>query len=412
MFCAAIRAVHELFWAFILMPLVGLNPICGVLAIAIPYSGVFAKVYAEIFQETDKRPLDGLPGNTSGINRFFYGIFPLIRNEVIHYTSYPFECALRSSTVLGFIGLPTLGFYLETAFREGLYSEAFFILIVFYLLIISLKFWLRTSLFVPYVLISFAFISKELSFSQDNVLRFLKEIIPWPMRKEGFYEGSGSLSFNWEGLVDWVDNIISNEAIPGLFNTVILTQIAMVGAGLFALILFPTLCKWFLGPRLRKGFSVLLIIVRSTPEYILAYVFILLWGPSMLPAIFAIILHNGAITAYLIANDANQVRLEQDDPQKAINKYFYRIIPRIYGQFLAFLFYRWEVMIKESSILGILGIYTLGFYIDGAIDDDKLDKVLLLIMVTASLNIIIDSISQVIRKRGWVNPKHITNNSI
>jgi phosphonate transport system permease protein len=40
------------------------------------------------------------------------------------------------------------------------------------------------------------------------------------------------------------------------------------------------------------------------------------------------------------------------------------MLSRVYGQFLAFLFYRWEVMMRESAILGILGIYTLGFYID------------------------------------------------
>ena len=44
LFCAFIRAIHEIFWAFIFLPVVGLNSICGVLAIAIPYGGIFAKV--------------------------------------------------------------------------------------------------------------------------------------------------------------------------------------------------------------------------------------------------------------------------------------------------------------------------------------------------------------------------------
>ncbi|MBT6629533.1 MAG: ABC transporter permease, partial [Gemmatimonadetes bacterium] len=60
-FCACVRAVHELFWAFLFLPVVGLTPICGILAIGIPYAGVFAKVYAEILQEADRRPLAGLP---------------------------------------------------------------------------------------------------------------------------------------------------------------------------------------------------------------------------------------------------------------------------------------------------------------------------------------------------------------
>ncbi len=53
---------------------------------------------------------------------------------------------------------------------------------------------------------------------------------------------------------------------------------------------------------------------------------------------------------------------------------------------------------RESAILGVLGIYTLGFYIDSAFSENKMDKALVLILFTAILNMTIDSISQRIRK--------------
>ena len=56
-------------------------------------------------------------------------------------------------------------------------------------------------------------------------------------------------------------------------------------------------------------------------------------------------------------------------------------------------------MMRESAILGILGIYTLGFFIDSAIDDDKLDKAMFLILITALLNMVIDTVSQRVRRR-------------
>ena len=143
LFCAFIRAIHEIFWAFIFLPIVGLNSVCGVLAIAIPYAGVFAKVYAEIVQESDHRPLEGVPKASGGLSRFVYGVLPVIYNDAKHYTGYRFECALRSSAILGFVGLPTLGFHLETVFREGMYSEAAALLYAFYLLIVSLKYWIK-----------------------------------------------------------------------------------------------------------------------------------------------------------------------------------------------------------------------------------------------------------------------------
>jgi phosphonate transport system permease protein len=51
--CAFLRSIHELFWALLLIQVSGLTPTTGVLAIAIPYSGIFAKVFAEMIEEAD-----------------------------------------------------------------------------------------------------------------------------------------------------------------------------------------------------------------------------------------------------------------------------------------------------------------------------------------------------------------------
>ena len=66
---------------------------------------------------------------------------------------------------------------------------------------------------------------------------------------------------------------------------------------------------------------------------------------------------------------------------------------------LALLFYRWEVIMRETAILGILGIATLGFYVDSAFADLRFDRAILLIAITALLNICIDVISRSIRSR-------------
>ena len=403
--CAFVRAIHEIFWAFIFLPIVGLNPICGVLAIALPYAGIFAKVYAEILQEADAKPLRGLPIHTHALVRFFYGVLPGVYADLANYTAYRFECALRSSAVLGFIGLPTLGFHLETAFREGLYVQAAALLYIFYLLIASLKYWLKAKLAPLYVALSLLLISKDIAFSWSNMSRFLTyEILPWPMRRQGFLDGSRDIALPWSSLWQWLSKIFTSEIGPGLYNTILLTQIALVGTGLFTLLAFAALSHHFAGPISRRIARYIIVVVRTTPEYILAYVFVLLWGPSMLPAIVAITLHNGAILAHLSGQHADLITLAPDAPKGRVNRYFYEVLPRVYGPFLAFLFYRWEIIMRESALLGILGIYTLGFFIDSAIADDKLDKAMLLIFSTAILNMAIDSISQRVRQHLRIPP--------
>jgi phosphonate transport system permease protein len=400
LFCAFIRSVHELFWAFLLMPLTGLNATCGILAIAIPYAGVFAKIFAEIAQESDRNPAEGLSATVSPISRFLYTTLPIIYQDLKNYTSYRFECALRSSAILGFIGLPTLGYHLETAFREGMYSEAAALLYCFYLLILSLHIWARPQLILIPLLAAVFWISWDTSLSLANASRFLSyDIIPWPIRQAGFYDGSQTLQFSLVPVLHWLYDIIVSQALPGIWNTVLLTQIALVCSALFALVSFPPATSNLCGRAGRGTSHLLLVVLRTTPEYILAYVFLQLWGPSMLPAIGALFLHNGAILAYLTARNANLLVLPFDASRKRLNRFFFELLPRIYGQFLAFLFYRWEVIMRESAILGILGIPTLGYFIDSAISLDHLDTALLLIIISGLLNMAVDSCSQIIRRR-------------
>lgn len=399
-FCSFIRSVHELFWAFLLIPLTGLNPVCGMLAIAIPYGGTFAKVYAEIAQEAQSRPREDLPPATPRLSVFAYTLLPLIYRDLKGYTAYRFECALRSSAVLGFIGLPTLGYHLETAFREGLYSEAAGLLYCFYLLILSLKFWARPRLIPVLLLLAVILSSWETSLSLANISRFFGyDIIPWPMRAEGYYEGSRLIHFDAAQTLLWLKELLATEALPGLWISILLTQSALVLTALFALLAFPFASRHIYGRFGRSVSHVVLVVLRTTPEYILAYIFLQLWGPSALPALVALLLHNGAILAFLESGKADRIELPFDASVGRINRYLFEILPRSYGQFLAFLFYRWEVIMRESAILGLVGIQTLGFYIDSAISLDHLDTALVLITVTALCNMAIDGCSQVIRQR-------------
>ena len=118
----------------------------------------------------------------------------------------------------------------------------------------------------------------------------------------------------------------------------------------------------------------------------------------MLPAIVALSLHNGAIIGHLIGRQSEQMPRRPDSP-RGLDFYAYEALPRVYGQFLAFLFYRWEVIMRETAILGILGVTTLGFYIDNAFEDIRFDVALVLILITATLNICVDMISRGIRSR-------------
>ncbi|WP_417547973.1 PhnE/PtxC family ABC transporter permease [Marinobacter segnicrescens] len=387
-FCAFIRAIHELFWALIFLQFFGFHPLTGVLAIAIPYAGIFAKVYSEILDEADQEPRNLLPSGVGALSAFVYTRIPDCWEQLRTYTSYRLECGFRSSAILGFVGLPTLGFYLESAFSQGHYSEAGAVLLLFYALIATIPLWVRPRLLPFYIVAAPFFLGDGMPIMWGNVRRFFTEdIVPAPLRETSS-----------EPFWPWLSDLVVNQALPGIWNTLLLTQMALVATGVIALLAFPLISRHF-GNRLsRTGGHVLLVIARSTPEYILAYILLQLWGPSMLPAVVALALHNGGIIGHLIGRQSSTIGLRPDAP-RGLMRYGYELVPRVYPSFLAFLFYRWEIIMRETAILGILGIYTLGFYVDSAIQNIQFDKAMILILVTALLNIGIDGLSRRIRRR-------------
>ncbi len=387
--CAFIRAIHELFWALIFLQIFGLHPLTGLLAIGLPYAATFAKVYAEILEEGDKASLQVVSYQASVISTFFYARLPDLWTHFKTYTLYRLECGLRSSAILGFVGLPTMGYTLSSAFMEGHYSVVWALLLLFYLLIATIRYWVRPALLPFYIIAAPFIIANDTEISFENVQRFFTEdIIPAPLRN------GESLSTSWH----WFSDLIINQALPGIANTLVLTQIALVATGVLSLLLFPLISKHFFNPAGRSLGHVLLVVMRSTPEYILAYILLQLWGPSMFPAIVALALHNGAIIGHLIGRYSSEIQLRVDTV-KGLNRYLYELLPRLYGQFLAFLFYRWEIILRESAILGILGIATLGFYIDSSIQELHFDKAMILIVITALLNVLVDSISRYLRAK-------------
>ncbi len=387
--CAFIRAIHELFWALIFLQIFGLHPLTGLLAIGLPYAATFAKIYAEILEEGDKSALQAIGHNVSTISSFFYARLPDLWAHFKTYTLYRLECGLRSSAILGFVGLPTLGYSLSSAFMEGHYSVVWALLLLFYLLIASIRYWVRPALLPVYIIAAPFIIANDSQISFENVARFFTEdIIPAPIRN------GETLAETWH----WFSDLFMTQALPGIANTLVLTQIALVVTGALALIMFPLISRHFFQRTGRGIGHLLLVVMRSTPEYILAYIFLQLWGPSMLPAIAALALHNGAIIGHLIGRYSTEMTLRLD-AAVGLNRYFYEMVPRLYGQFLAFLFYRWEIILRESAILGILGIATLGFYIDSSIQELYFDKAMILIVITALLNVGVDALSRYLRAR-------------
>lgn len=131
-----LRSVPELVWALVFVRVVGLGPAAGVLAIALTYGGMLGKVYAEILESGDAQVTQTLLRNgASRLQAFAYGLLPQNAAELTSYTVYRWECAIRSSVVLGFVGAGGLGQLMDGSLKMFAGGEVLTMLIVFVALV-------------------------------------------------------------------------------------------------------------------------------------------------------------------------------------------------------------------------------------------------------------------------------------
>ncbi|MBS7663404.1 ABC transporter permease [Pseudomonas lalucatii] len=131
------RSVPEIVWALLFVRAVGLGPTAGVLAIAITYSGMLGKVYAEIFESVDPRPGRALlVAGSPRLAAFAYGVLPNAAAEMLSYTVYRWECAIRASVVMGFVGAGGLGQQIDLSMRMFAGAEVASMLLCFLALVL------------------------------------------------------------------------------------------------------------------------------------------------------------------------------------------------------------------------------------------------------------------------------------
>jgi len=131
-----LRSIPEIVWALMFVRALDLGAAAGVLALAVTYGGMLAKVYAEILESADARPARALLQAGSGrVAALCFGLLPLAAQELVSYTVYRWECAIRAAVVMGFVGAGGLGQLMDQSFKMLSGGEVSSIALVFLALV-------------------------------------------------------------------------------------------------------------------------------------------------------------------------------------------------------------------------------------------------------------------------------------
>lgn len=246
-----------------------------------------------------------------------------------------------------------------------------------------------------------------------NMQRFLTELRPHPLQGRDF-----DLAIAWQ----WTRELLADRGLTAAAATLAISILAIVLAAAAAAVLCfpaarnftdaepftvslraPPAGKRALWRSTRAGSSAILVFARAVPEYIWAFLLLILLGPSAWPAVLALAIHNAGILGKLaseVIEDLDRAPLAALHAAGASRSQIAvtAIAPLVFNRTLLFFFYRWETCVRDATILGLLGIVSLGYWIQDARARNHYDEMFLLILLGAALVMIADVISAIARE--------------
>jgi len=251
-----------------------------------------------------------------------------------------------------------------------------------------------------------------------NLQRFVQEIRPHPLQGE---------PWDWGVAWRWSSDLFEAKGRQAVGATVAISLAAIVLAALGgALLALPAarnfaLSEPFLAalgepPRARrwlwKGVATTtragLMLLRAMPEYVVAFLLLAVWGPTPWTAVLALALHNIGILGRLGAESIENVERRGPRSLRSLGASrmqiaAWNIAPEIWPRYLLYIFYRWETCVREATVLGLLGIVSLGFWIDDARARGHADEMVYFVLLGAAIVLVGDWVSSLARAalRRW-----------
>ncbi len=384
------RSIPELIWALIFVRIFGIGAGAGVLAIGIGYAGVLGKVFAEIFESLPRSATEGLAsGGAPPLRGFAFGVLPAAMPLMGSYGLYRFDCALRASAILGIVGAGGVGQQLELSIKMFDYHQVASLIIALFVLVSGADaasqrirkllqnsvgllpvskapIWRRAAVLVAWVgagVLAIRFL--QIPVAELISLQALRSAVSyvWAMFPP---------DLSWSFLSDLGPAILETLSISVLGTA--------IAAALGILLAYPAALKTWSErasdePKHSTGLWLqqvaswaargVLNLCRTLPELLWALIFIFVVGLGPFAGALALGIHTAGVLGRLYSEAIEEV---SSGPLLAARSggasdaatFAFGAWPQAFPQLVAYTLYRWEVNIRASAVLGVVGAGGLG----------------------------------------------------
>jgi phosphonate transport system permease protein len=368
--CSALtipRGMHEAVWGLLLVNILGRDPLVAILAIAIPYGAITAKVYSELIDETSWEGTRAL--RASGASRttaLIYGVLPGTARDLASYGFYRFECSIRAAVILGMIGAGGLGFQLMQSFDGLAYREMWtvlYVLIAISLLAEALSSRLRKSPTARNLRVAGSGAAVVIAISVFSV--GLRPWTLWSPRTRNQFVDIVQRSWpprppfeGWGSLITAMRQTLELSFLAIVLATTLAIPVAILGARRIG-------SRSLTSRLMSMGARLVAIVSRSIPPTVWALLVLFVVFPGPFPGAIALGVYTfGVLTRLFLEvlenGDPRPVRSLAQIGARAFPRFAYAVLPDAAPRWTAFSLYRWEVAARESIVVGVVGAGGLG----------------------------------------------------
>ena len=434
------RGIHELLWGLFFINIFGLDPLTAVLAIGIPFGAIIAKIFAETLDEMPRQPFLALIN--SGVPPFkalLYTLLPQALPDLLSYAFYRFECAIRAAAVLGIIGAGGLGYQILLSLQTLRYEEMWTLFFALFLLSGLADFWstwLRRRLGRDGRTNSGAFSDKGQAVPQmDGVVRgslwLMALLLPfslwyvspdwsklWLPRTAVLWQEIAQAT--WPPSLTWAEIAtlwqLSQETLAMSVLAAVIASVGGIGLAFLGAnnLLLPggvmdtarhdvSRWRWWLGTTVLTLTRFILLVLRAIPAPIWALVLLYVLFPGILPGALALAMYNlgvlGRLMAEIVENlDERPLRALKAQGAAKPQTFLYGVLPATMPRFVGYSLYRWEIAIRATFIVGLVGAGGLGRLLSQQLSRFDYRRVIITIAVYILLTFLVDLVSVTVRK--------------
>ncbi|MEY3587182.1 MAG: phosphonate transporter, permease protein PhnE [Actinomycetota bacterium] len=422
------RAVPDLVFALIFVRALGIGVLPGILALAFHSIGMVGKLLADAIEQADLAPREAV--DSVGATKFqsiITTIVPQIIPAFISVALFRLDINLRSSTVLGLVGAGGVGLLLKERLGRLDYSEALGVVAIIFVFILAMELLAAA--------VRSVLLRQESSGGNKTQIAEPKKtnpkiLPPWTRRRVistgyGYFfiglviAGFIAVQVDFLELLGSFGGIFAftlrmfppdfvsawPQIVQGMTETLAIAAVSTVLGSLLSIPLgFLAAANVTVNKVVYSITRVVLVVIRGIPELILAIVFVAATGLGPVAGIFALSIGTAGFLAKLIADSIEEI---SELPREAVaatgasrlQELFVSVIPQVMPSLIGQLLYTFDINIRSSAILGIVGGGGIGFLLFNSMKVLRFDTTGAIILAIFIVVYLIEILAGYVRKQ-------------